>query len=497
MQAHLVTDGPRLLNATTGARVRLRCVNWYGAHQEPLVPGGLELTTAERIAALIAQLGANCVRLPLSDYGVIRNPWVEPRFIQGIAGFKNNSTKTSYLQVLDHVIHALTSQGLMVILNSHTSVPGWVGAQEALPQGLWHGNGLSTADWANGLALLGARYQNNPLMIGIDLRNEIHDQEQQSITWGESTDPDLDWLAAATLADNAISAVNPHALIIVGGLCRAYDLRPLMEHIGPVEAYKRKKLVYTAHVYLFSWWWTWVNWTPVVFTAVAGLLLVLWAIACHAPAGSFYHSIDKPQHTHKRRTCNARAALAAFCPFAALWIAIACAKSSIALNEGCQTIANESYVWILVGILLLIASLATLFLSFCCSLCEEEGNYQPVLTSFLAWTALVAAAVLATFLATNTYWIVQDELLRWRLQSSSVPVWIGEFGTGIGDTSLQWRYLLRILRDWDLDFAYWAVNGRKWISSRPQQGWQPEPFGLLTPDYTAVADQAFADSIFI
>ena len=79
--AHLITDGPRLRNATTGERIRLRCVNWYGAHQEPLVPGGLELASADSIAALIAQTGANCVRLPLADTTVLMDPPVEPRFL--------------------------------------------------------------------------------------------------------------------------------------------------------------------------------------------------------------------------------------------------------------------------------------------------------------------------------------------------------------------------------------------------------------------------------
>ncbi|MBV5276739.1 cellulase family glycosylhydrolase, partial [bacterium] len=146
--AHLITDGPLLLDANTHARVRLRCVNWYGAHQEPLVPGGLELTTVAAIANLIADgVGANCVRIPLADQTVLSNgAAVNPRFMSG--AFDGNA-----MDVLDLAVGALTSRGLMVILNSHASVPGWVGSNEERPQGLWHHANVSVADWVSALTL--------------------------------------------------------------------------------------------------------------------------------------------------------------------------------------------------------------------------------------------------------------------------------------------------------------------------------------------------------
>jgi len=226
-QAHLSTNGVHIVNGTTGERVRLKCVNWYGAHQEPLVPGGLEVTSADNIADLIVLSGANCVRLALCDEGILNDPMIEPYFIMG-----RNATA---MQVLDTVVSSLTCRGLMVILNSHTTTGGWVGlegAHEEAPQGLWHAMNTSTTEWVRGLSSLSARYSSNPLVVGMDLRNEIHDQNGIIITWGRSSDIDSDWLAAATIAEEGIAAVNPHMLIIVSGLCRAYDIRPLMENPG-------------------------------------------------------------------------------------------------------------------------------------------------------------------------------------------------------------------------------------------------------------------------
>ncbi len=96
-------------------------------------------------------------------------------------------------------------------------------------------------------------------MVCIDIRNEIHDQDGVVITWGKSNDTDSDWKATTLLADNAIREVNPHVLVIVSGLCCAYDLCAMQD----LENY-RSKYVFTTHVYTFSWWFTNVNWVLVL-----------------------------------------------------------------------------------------------------------------------------------------------------------------------------------------------------------------------------------------
>jgi hypothetical protein len=82
------------------------------------------------------------------------------------------------------------------------------------------------------------------------------------ITWGQSDDPDSDWLAAATLAEAAIAATAPHSLVIVTALCWGLDLRQLADRPGPVAALHRRKLVFTTHIYTFSFWWMQVRSAP-------------------------------------------------------------------------------------------------------------------------------------------------------------------------------------------------------------------------------------------
>ena len=492
----LLTDGPLLIDAATNERVRLRCVNWYGAHQEPRVPGGLETTSSDAIADLIvSQIGANCVRLPLSDKTVLRNPRVDPAFAPAYP----NATA---LEVLDAVIHSLTSRGLMVILNSHTTQPGWIGSNET-QQGLWHGFGLRTADWAQALATLAARYAQTPLVIGFDLRNEIHNQNGITITWGESNDAQSDWLAAATLADRAITYANPDALIIVSGLCRSYDLRRMIQKPGPEAALNRRKLVYTTHVYTFSWWWTYMDPYPVPEIALGLFLSALIALAvaircrdiAHYDAIAQYESEDtdiKPKKT-TRVSCPTidsqiiQAFTGAFAPFACVWIAIACVKTDIAYSTGCDTIAAESEPWIIAGVVLLVPSLMALVLC-----CITKGHWQMLLIGFLFWTCLACLAICILCCITPTYWMVQEELSRWCLDGRTIPVWVGEFGEPVGSDSSSWRHLTQMLRDNDLDFAYWALNGRKWN----KVGWQPEHFGLLDESYTRIRDKPFTDRVF-
>ena len=503
--AYLLTDGKHLLNATTGKRVRLRCVNWYGAHQEPLVPGGLEVTSIDTIVNLIIKVGANCVRIPLSDMTVLKNPIVEARFDFGV-----NFTA---MQVLDSVVSSLTTKGLMVILNSHTSRSGWVGLDgnlEEAPQGLWHGPNISTSDWVQALSSLAERYASNNLMVGIDLRNEIHDQNQIIVTWGETDNVDSDWLAAATLADQAISSVNPNALIIVSGLCRAYDLRPMVDRPGPQAALKRRKLMYTTHVYTFSWWWTQVNLLPVLEAAIAGLLLsgvALITIPTRLTGYSCEFRKERPhEHAYNRivsesTNMNLRkvplkyklmAGAASFFPFACLWIVIAYVKAFVAGGVGCSTIASESEPWLVAGICLFILSAGCLVLSCKAILKGRRELCRPIFVAVLVWIFLASASVCSMYWVTSTYWMVLFDLSRWCLEDRSIPVWVGEFGTTIGDNSWKWGFLTRVLRDYELDFAYWAINGRKWRHGN----WELENYGLFTEDYTAVRNQSFADDLF-
>ena len=64
---------------SSGARVKLACVNWYGAHMEGYVVNGLDRQTIASIAQTIKDMGFNCIRLPFSLEQYYENPYVDVR----------------------------------------------------------------------------------------------------------------------------------------------------------------------------------------------------------------------------------------------------------------------------------------------------------------------------------------------------------------------------------------------------------------------------------
>ena len=82
----LHTQG-RHIHDSSGARVKLASVNWYGASDEHFIPGGLDVQHRQDIATTIRRLGFNSVRLPYADEMVRKNPhdW------SGVAGGQRRS----------------------------------------------------------------------------------------------------------------------------------------------------------------------------------------------------------------------------------------------------------------------------------------------------------------------------------------------------------------------------------------------------------------------
>jgi len=119
--ASLVTDGPWIVNSTSNRRVHLKCANWYGAHQEPGVVGGLELRSVSDLADLFKSSGANCVRLPYSVDLVKYNPVVKQEWVAGVLPSDNCNSTERALDVMDCVVYHLQVRGILIILNNHNS----------------------------------------------------------------------------------------------------------------------------------------------------------------------------------------------------------------------------------------------------------------------------------------------------------------------------------------------------------------------------------------
>ena len=480
-RAWLNSSGTDIISATTRAPVRMRCINWYGAHLETFVAGGLDKRSCAAIADTIVSIGANCVRIPLSVQVVLQNP--APPAAATAAVNTSECNASTALQVLDCQVQALTRTGLMVILNNHNSFAGWVGSNERVPQGLWHTADFPTQAWVASLALLAARYNNNSLVVGIDIRNEIHDQDGTVITWGATDNADSDWKAATLLADAAIRRVNEHVLVIVSGLARGYDLRAMQD----LQNY-RSKYVFTTHVYTFSWWFTRVDW-----------VVVWWLSLLFFAANAAVLLYVRRQY---RRACvyqvGARVGPAACCPWPpcsyvlagavlppVYVVAVSAAWMQEAQQAGCSSIAHDAHAALSLGVIaMLVVAMAWLIL-------ETHENvvcWSKLVTCVCLWNMAVAATQAALSQFYQTYWAVLWDMRRWH--SRDIPVWVGEFGAVIGDTSVAWGWLLTYVAD--MHYAYWPLNG----CARQFARFQNDTYGLLDCDWATVRNVNWTRTIF-
>jgi len=82
---------------------------------ERLVVNGLDVQPMSSIAAKIAELGFNCIRLPFALDTYFIDPVIPD---SSIAANPELMGKTA-MEIFDATVNALTDQGLIVILNNH------------------------------------------------------------------------------------------------------------------------------------------------------------------------------------------------------------------------------------------------------------------------------------------------------------------------------------------------------------------------------------------
>jgi hypothetical protein len=368
----------------------------------------------------------------------------------------------------------------MVILNNHNSFPGWVGLTEA-QQGLWDLPGYSVDMWLDCLEHMAARYRQNPLVIGMDLRNEIHDQDGVVITWGKSNDIRTDWKAASSLASSVIEAVNPEMLIIVSGLCYGYDFAEMIDSPGPKNAMMRQKLVYTSHVYISALWWTHISWTWVV---VLSVVLFLSGFILSARQYRWLKVIERPDAAD-----SCLYLVSSLGPFMLLWGVLALAYFIILNNAGCNAYVKHLQAWIFV--FMFMATLSIICIIYLNVLYETDPSriwcflFGIVCCVHAFWFIVLA-------IVSQTYWMVENELRAWT--NMPVPLWIGEFGAMWNNDSPVWHYITDFVSNHHLDFAYWAVNGAKWNEEKRE--YVDECFGLLDMNYTAARNPKLISVLF-
>jgi U3 small nucleolar RNA-associated protein 7 len=80
------------------------------------------------------------------------------------------------------------------------------------------------------------------------------------------------------------------------------------------------------------------------------------------------------------------------------------------------------------------------------------------------------------------------DLRRW--ESRHIPVWVGEFGTVVGDTSVAWGWLMTYIAD--MHYAYWPLNG----CAKPFETFRNDTYGILDCDWETVRNRNWSKTIF-
>jgi endoglucanase len=235
----LHTDGATIRDAG-GEAVRLISVNWFGFDEGEDVVGGLDRVPLRDLIRTIRSMGFNSVRLPWANQVVEDNPRVPDYALNANPELRGKRA----LELMDVVIQALSSEGLMVILDNHVSRADWCcGDKDG--NGLWYNREYPESHWIADWQMLVQRYKANPAVIGADLRNEL----RSGARWG-GDDPSVDWHAAAERGGNAILQVNPNLLIFVEGT--SYSLN--FDEAGRLSVHLAvaHRLVYSPHNYAWS-----------------------------------------------------------------------------------------------------------------------------------------------------------------------------------------------------------------------------------------------------
>lgn len=242
----LRTRGRNIVDAR-GRRFKLSSINWYGASDELFVPGGLDVQHRDVICQTIKKLGFNSVRLPYADELVYKNPKIEDRLLLA----NPDLFGARALDVLAAVTNALTENGIAVIMNNHITSATWCCGADPCDAG-WANDHLgpicpvkqTEEQWIRNWETVMLPHVDNPLVIGVDLRNEVRG------LWG--TMPWSKWAAAAERCGNRLLKMNTDWLVIVEGTESANDVSGARKR--PVKLDVDDRLVYSAHIYAWSGW---------------------------------------------------------------------------------------------------------------------------------------------------------------------------------------------------------------------------------------------------
>lgn len=272
------TSGNQILDSS-GHAVRIAGVNWYGFETTDEVVHGLWAQDYKYILNAIKSNGYNVIRLPLSNQ-MVETPIVPTNisYSNGSGPINTDLRGLNSLQILDKIVAYAGQIGLRIILDNHRSEAG----NSAEANGLWYTTQYPESAWLNDWISLSHRYLNNSIVIGMDLRNEPHNDQSGGSCWGCGL-MNYDWRLAAERGGNAVLGVNPSLLIFVEGTdCYNNDCDWWGGNLEGAQSYPvslnvAHQLVYSAHDYgpnLYQQSWFNSNTT---YQSLVGVWTRFWA----------------------------------------------------------------------------------------------------------------------------------------------------------------------------------------------------------------------------
>ena len=238
-QAYQVNDGK--VQTDSGETISLHGVNWFGFETSSHVVHGIWERNWQDMAQQISDVGFNAVRLPVCPetlYGV------EP---SSIDTWVNSDLKgLNSLEILELVVKEFDRLGVYTLLDLHSP-----DCSTITP--LWYTDSYSEEQWISDLVFMAEYFSDVEHFVGIDLKNEPHDDA----SWG-TDDVTTDWRLAAEKAAEAVLEANPNILVFVQGIQSNDSCSPGSGHwwggnLEPIACYPLNipsdKLVLSPHVY--------------------------------------------------------------------------------------------------------------------------------------------------------------------------------------------------------------------------------------------------------
>jgi len=230
LHAPLSVRSARIVDAA-GNPVRLAGVNWGGAHQDGLVPAGLDKLHRDEIARRIVGWGLNHVRLTFALGTFVNNDGslrTRPADTARLAANPDLAGLTPRA-VYQAVTESLTAAGLAVIPNCHLLYPGWC-CSDADCNGLWYNDNWPSSTFTSTWLMVAQRFAGHPLVVGYDLKNEPRPATisgtKVTPTWGTGNTgahpTDFQQLYGNTAS--RMRAADPAKLFFCEGLNYAADL---------------------------------------------------------------------------------------------------------------------------------------------------------------------------------------------------------------------------------------------------------------------------------